>query len=96
MREVPGARGGRALDEGRLLEQPALQAIAARLQATPAQVALAWTLRDSRVVSIPKASRVEHVRANRAAADLTLDAAALAELDRAFPPPRRKRALAMI
>ena len=84
------------LDEGRLLAHPALQATAARLHATPAQVALAWTLRDPRVVSIPKASRVAHVRANRAAADLTLDAATLAELDRAFPPPRRKRALAMI
>jgi diketogulonate reductase-like aldo/keto reductase len=48
------------------------------------------------VASIPKAARAEHVRANRRSADLVLDSASLAELDRAFPPPRRKAALAMI
>jgi diketogulonate reductase-like aldo/keto reductase len=48
------------------------------------------------VVSIPKAARSEHVRACRRAADLELDRATLAELDRAFPPPRRKTALAMV
>jgi diketogulonate reductase-like aldo/keto reductase len=84
------------LDEGRLARNPALAAVARRLGCTPAQAALAWVLRDKRVVAIPKASRPEHVRANRAAADLVLDAQALAELDRAFPPPRRKTALAMI
>jgi len=84
------------LDEGRLVGHPALGAVAARLGATPAQVALAWVLRDPRVCAIPKAAREEHLRANRAAADLTLDADALAALDKAFPPPRRKTALAMI
>ena len=84
------------LDEGRLVGHAVLGAVAARLGATPAQVALAWVLRDPRVCAIPKAAREEHVRANRAAADLTLDADALAALDRAFPPPRRKTALAMI
>jgi diketogulonate reductase-like aldo/keto reductase len=84
------------LDEGRLLGHPALQQAAKRAKATPAQVALAWVLRDERVVAIPKAADAEHVKANRAAADLRLDAAVLAELDRAFPPPRRKTALAML
>jgi diketogulonate reductase-like aldo/keto reductase len=84
------------LDEGRLLRHPALQPVAKRARATPAQVALAWVLRDERVVAIPKAVDAEHVKANRAAADLRLDAAVLAELDRAFPPPRRKTALAML
>ena len=84
------------LDEGRLLAHKALAAVAARVGATPAQVALAWTMRHPGVCSIPKAARLEHVRANHAAAGLALDAGALAELDRAFPPPRRKRALEMI
>ena len=84
------------LDEGRLVKHPALAAVAKRLGTSPAEVALAWVLRDPRVVAIPKASNEDHVRANRAAADLVLDAATLAELDRAFPPPRRKTALAMI
>lgn len=84
------------LDEGRLVGHPALAKAARRLGCTPAQVALSWVLRDPRVCAIPKASRDEHVRANRAAADLVLGADSLAELDRAFPPPRRKTALAMI
>jgi diketogulonate reductase-like aldo/keto reductase len=84
------------LEEGRLVGHPALGAVAARLGATPAQVAVAWTLRHPGVVSIPKASVPEHVRAIRAALDLVLDAPALEALDRAFPPPRRKRALEML
>jgi hypothetical protein len=36
------------------------------------------------------------VRANRAAADLALDAAALEALDGAFPPPRRRKPLEMV
>ena len=84
------------LDQGRLLDHPVLEAVARRTKATPAQVALAWVLRDERVVAIPKAARPAHVKANRAAADLRLDLASRAELDRAFPPPRRKTALAML
>ena len=84
------------LDEGRLVGHPALVKMAKRLGCTPAQAALAWVLRDERVCAIPKASREEHVHANRAAADVVLDRESLAELDRAFPPPRRKTALAMI
>jgi diketogulonate reductase-like aldo/keto reductase len=84
------------LDEGRLLRHPTLAAIATRLGATPAQVALAWLLRDARVAVIPKAAREAHVRENAAARDLVLDAAALAELDRAFPPPRTRQPLEVI
>jgi hypothetical protein len=39
---------------------------------------------------------VEHVRENRAALDLSLEPEDLAELDRAFPPPARKKPLEMI
>ena len=84
------------LGEGRLPHDSTLTQIAARIGASPAQVALAWLLRDPNVVAIPKAARIEHLRANRRAADLALDADTLAALDRAFPPPRRKTALAMI
>jgi diketogulonate reductase-like aldo/keto reductase len=81
---------------GALLRHPALRAVAARHGATPAQVAIAWTLRAPGVVSIPKAADPEHVRQNAAARDLALTAADLAELDAAFPPPQRKRGLAML
>ena len=81
---------------GRLLRAPALAVIARRHGATPAQVAIAWTLRSSTVISIPKAGDAAHVRENAAAADIALTAADLAAIDAAFPPPRRKQGLAML
>jgi diketogulonate reductase-like aldo/keto reductase len=81
---------------GRLLGTAALKAVAVRHEATPAQVAVAWTIRAPGVISIPKASDPAHVRDNARAATLTLDEADLAELDSAFPPPRRKQELEML
>lgn len=84
------------LEQGRLLGDKALAKVAARHGVTPAQVALAWTLREGGVMTIPKASGLTHVEENRAAWDLTLEAADLAELDQAFPPPTGKRSLAIL
>ncbi|WP_198377373.1 aldo/keto reductase [Neoroseomonas rubea] len=81
---------------GKLLRHRALARVAARQGATPAQVALAWTLRDATIVSIPKASDPAHVRQNAAARELALTAEDLATLDAAFAPPTRKRGLAML
>jgi diketogulonate reductase-like aldo/keto reductase len=81
---------------GALLRNAALKAIAARHGVTPAQVALAFVLARPGVIAIPKAADPAHVRQNAAARDLRLAAEDLAALDQAFPPPRRKRALAML
>jgi len=81
---------------GGLLRNPALRAVAARRGATPAQVALAFVLARPGVIAIPKASDPAHVRQNAAAREIRLAAEDLAELDAAFPPPRRKEPLAMI
>ena len=81
---------------GALLGNAALRAVAERHDATTAQVALAWTLRQPSVISIPKSADPGHVRQNRAAADLVLADDDLAALDHAFPPPDRKRPLAML
>ncbi|SFK53438.1 aldo/keto reductase [Falsiroseomonas stagni] len=81
---------------GALLRHPALRAIGARHGATPAQVALAFVLARPGVIAIPKAADPDHVRQNAAARELVLTPAELAELDAAFPPPRRKQALAML
>lgn len=81
---------------GALLRHPALAKVAARHGRTPAQVALAWTLRGPGVISIPKATTAAHVRENAAARDLVLTGTDLADLDAAFPPPRRKRPLEML
>jgi diketogulonate reductase-like aldo/keto reductase len=84
------------LGQGTLLRNAALAKVAAKHGVSPAAVAIAWTMRHSHIVSIPKAANLTHVTENFAAADLALDAADLAELDKAFPPPRGKRALGML
>lgn len=84
------------LEQGVLAGNTALEKIARRLTATFAQVALAWVLRQPGVMAIPKAGNREHVRENRAALDLELSTGDVAELDKAFPPPARKRPLEMI
>ncbi|WP_376099167.1 aldo/keto reductase [Roseomonas sp. CCTCC AB2023176] len=81
---------------GSLLRHPALRRVAERHGTTPAQAALAFTLRHPGLIAIPKAADPAHVRANAAAADLTLTTEDLSELDAAFPPPRRKRPLEML
>jgi diketogulonate reductase-like aldo/keto reductase len=82
--------------QGDLTGNRRLGPIAERHNATKAQIALAWTLRHPSVISIPKAASLEHVRENRAALDIELTQADLAELDAAFPPPRRRRPLDII
>lgn len=84
------------IEQGRMLRHPELRRVADRHGATPAQVGLAWLLRQDGVIAIPKASDPAHVRDNRAAADLRLDEQDLADLDRAFPPPRGPRPLEML
>lgn len=84
------------IDQGALARSAALQPIAARLGATPAQVALAWLVSRGDVIALPKAVQERHLRENFAAASVELDATTLAELDKAFAAPRRKLPLAML
>jgi diketogulonate reductase-like aldo/keto reductase len=84
------------LGQGSMLGNRALAEIARRGGATPAQVALAWLLREEGTIVIPKASRPEHVRENRGALDIALTEEDLTALDRAFPPPKSKSSLGML
>lgn len=84
------------VEQGRLLSHRALKAVSARHKATPAQVALAWLLRQDDLIVVPKSVQPSHIRENAAALDLALTADDLAEIDRDFPPPRAKRPLEMI
>lgn len=84
------------VEQGALADDAGLQAIAARHDATAAQLALAWVMARPGVIGIPKATRLEHVRQNAAARDIRLTVQDLAELDTLFPPPARKRPLEMI
>jgi diketogulonate reductase-like aldo/keto reductase len=84
------------IEQGRLAGNATLRAIAQRQAATPAQIALAWVLRQPGVLTIPKASSVDHVRENRGALEIELTQADLDELDEAFPPPSGPTPLEMI
>ena len=84
------------VEQGRLASAKPLVPLARRHDATAAQVALAWLLSRPGIIAIPKAGTRAHVEENQAAAGLRLAPDELAELDLAFPPPRRKVPLEML
>lgn len=84
------------IEQGRMLGDETIQNVADRHDATPAQIAVAWLLRQDGLNVIPRAGTEEHVRENRAALDLELTEEDLTELDDAFPPPTGKRPLEIL
>ena len=65
------------------LQSSALSAVAARLNATPMAVALAWLLqRSPNILLIPGTSSAAHLRQNADGARLSLSGEDLAELDK--------------
>jgi diketogulonate reductase-like aldo/keto reductase len=78
---------------GRLLQSKALATVAKRHNATPGQIAIAWSMRHGNVITIPKASDLRHVRENAAAGAITLSDEDLATIDAAHPEPGRKQSL---
>lgn len=83
------------LGQGPLLRKSILKKIADKHEVDAAAVALAWVLRHSGVIAIPKAVKPDHVRANMKGLDVKLDAEDLKQLDAAFPPPKRAAPLDM-
>lgn len=84
------------VDQGALTANADLIHLAKAYQATPAQVALAFLIRQGNVIAIPKTSSVQRVEENRAAMDLEITEADWQALDHLFPPPIRKMPLEMI
>jgi diketogulonate reductase-like aldo/keto reductase len=84
------------IEQGAILGNAALKKVAERHDAVPAQVALAWVIREDGVLAIPRTGSPEHVRENAAAAQLRLTADDFREIDAVFPPPRKARPLEMI
>lgn len=80
----------------KLLTSSALQAVAAKHEASPAQVAIAWGIRSSNVISIPKAADEAHVRENAAAGSIELSTEDLTAIDAVHRPPKRKVALDLL
>ncbi|TYL44588.1 aldo/keto reductase [Dickeya sp. ws52] len=79
-----------------LLTHPAVVQVAQQQALTPAQVLLAWVIRQSGVIAIPKASTLAHVTENAAALEVTLSPEHLAILDAAYPAPYRKQPLDVV
>lgn len=84
------------IEQGRLLNHRVLTAIAQARGVTPAQIAIAWLLHQDNVIVIPKSSRIEHVKQNRAALDLKLSPDELSRLHSAFPTPEKPIPLEML
>jgi diketogulonate reductase-like aldo/keto reductase len=84
------------IEQGRLAADNRLAKFAAHMGMTPAQVALAWLLAQDDVIAIPKTASRARLRENFKVLEHPLDAAALAELDRLFPPPGRPVPLEML
>lgn len=74
----------------------ALEGIGAARGLSAHAVALAFLTREDGTFAIPMSADAAHVRANAAAADVVLDAAACAAIDAAFPVPHGDRPLAVI
>lgn len=91
MAYCPLAQAGRLRHQ--LFQHPVLLEIAAAYNATPAQILLAWAIRENGVIAIPKAVHEQHVRENAAAGEVLLLRAERLALDQAFPPPARKSGL---
>ena len=73
-----------------------LEEIAKAHGATPRQVALSFIVRRPSVLTIPKASNVEHASENAGAGDLHLTDAEIARIDAAFPRGSKPRSLPML
>jgi aldehyde reductase len=89
-------RSAYCLAQGRLTRHRGLVDFAERHDMTTAQAALAWLLANNDVIAIPKTSSEARVVESLGALAHPLDTAALAELDRLFPPPQGPVPLQMV
>ncbi|MBB44929.1 MAG: oxidoreductase [Rhodospirillaceae bacterium] len=81
------------IEQGRLLENKKLKALAGEIGVSAAQLSIAWSIRKNDIITIPKASNLEHVCQNIDAWTMKLESAVLDELDKLFEPPVRKKGL---
>ena len=81
------------IEQGRLLENKKLKALASEIGVSAAQLSIAWSIRNNDIITIPKASNLEHVSQNIEAWTIKLEIAILDELDKLFKPPVRKKRL---
>ena len=83
------------IDGGRITQHAGLAKLAATVNLTAAQLALAWLLRQGGVIAIPKAGREAHLLENWQSQARVLPDETWSALEAMFPKPTRKRGLAM-
>lgn len=83
------------LGQGELADHALLAELGRAHGVSAATIAIAFLLTKPGVQPIPKTARAERVRELARAREIVLPPDDLARLDRAFPPPRQKRPLAM-
>ena len=83
------------IDQGALARDTTFATIGHRHRISASSAALAWVLRQPGMIAIPMSASESHLRENFAAASVDLTAEDLAQVDAQFPPPQRKRPLAM-
>ena len=81
------------IEQGRLLENKKLKALANEIDVSAAQLSIAWSIRKNDIITIPKASNLQHVSQNIEAWTIKLESTILDELDKLFEPPVRKKGL---
>jgi diketogulonate reductase-like aldo/keto reductase len=84
------------LGQGELIGHSAIVQLARKHAMAPAAIAIAFLLAKPGVLAIPKSSHAEHVREFARARDVKFDVDDYALLDREFPLPKRKTALAIV
>lgn len=90
----PLAQGGSL--ERNILRNEILNEIAKEHNVKSLQIALAWTIRENDVISIPKASTVDHVIENAKATSITLSSKDIERLEKVFQKPNRKMSLDIV
>jgi diketogulonate reductase-like aldo/keto reductase len=83
------------IDGGRITQHARLAKLAASLNLSAAQLALAWVLRQHGVIAIPKAGREAHLLENWQSHAAAIPDETWPALEGLFPKPTRKRGLAM-
>ncbi len=81
------------LYRGKIVENPALKAVAAKYQASICQVMLAFAIRHEHTIALPKASKIGHISDNLGSLRIKLTDEDLSAIDAAFPAPAAKKVL---
>lgn len=74
------------IERGSLVDDPQIRYIAQKYGATPAQISLAWLVRQPKVIAIPMSMSIEHLRSNLEALDIELFPDDIERLDQIESP----------